>query len=161
MYFSYLLPATCYPALHPLPVSQPGSRSSGSIHILYVLYVLTRDKQHVVQILQSHFILSMSHWSSGLPVSFSSWGIQVQTPGGYLYKTGILMLAISSYDVDNLHIQYMFNCATLVLRRCIHCNVQCCYIMLLCTRHGFKLHMIITFVINKWRTFLMAGCLDI
>ncbi len=37
-----------------------------------------------VKSLQSHFILTMSHWSSGLPVCFPSWGTQVQTPGGVL-----------------------------------------------------------------------------
>ncbi len=35
-----------------------------------------------VESLQSHFILTMSHWSSGLPVCFPSQGIQVQVPRG-------------------------------------------------------------------------------
>ncbi len=34
--------------------------------------------------LQSHFILTMSHWSSGLPVCFLSQGTQVQIPRGVL-----------------------------------------------------------------------------
>ncbi len=34
--------------------------------------------------LQSHFILTMSHWSSGLPVCFPSQGTQVQIPKGVL-----------------------------------------------------------------------------
>jgi hypothetical protein len=33
-----------------------------------------------VESLQSHFILTMSHWSSGLPVCFPSQGTQVQIP---------------------------------------------------------------------------------
>jgi hypothetical protein len=36
-----------------------------------------------VESLQSHFILTMSHWSSGLPVCFPSQGTQVQIPKGY------------------------------------------------------------------------------
>ncbi len=35
-----------------------------------------------VQTLQTHFILTMSHWSSGLPVCFPSQGTQVQIPRG-------------------------------------------------------------------------------
>ncbi len=45
--------------------------------------------------LQSHFILIMSHWSSGLPVCFPSQGTQVQIPWGYLCETGILLLELS------------------------------------------------------------------
>ncbi len=37
-----------------------------------------------VESLQSHFILTMSHWSSGLPVCFPSQGTQVQIPRGVL-----------------------------------------------------------------------------
>jgi hypothetical protein len=55
-----------------------------------------------VESLQSHFILSMSHWSSGLPVCFPSWGTRVQTPGGYLCETGILLLALSRYKPVNV-----------------------------------------------------------
>ncbi len=35
--------------------------------------------------MQSHCILTMSHWSSGLPVCFPSWGTQVQNPRGGTY----------------------------------------------------------------------------
>jgi hypothetical protein len=35
-----------------------------------------------VQSLQSHFIITMSHWSSELPVCFPSQGTQVQIPRG-------------------------------------------------------------------------------
>jgi hypothetical protein len=55
---------------------------------------------NVVESLQSHFILTMSHWSSGLPVCFPSQGTQVQIPRGYLCETGILLLALSRYIGD-------------------------------------------------------------
>ncbi len=38
----------------------------------------------IVESLQSHFIHTMSHWSSGLPVCFPSQGTQVQIPQGVL-----------------------------------------------------------------------------
>jgi hypothetical protein len=41
---------------------------------------LVPKKQEFVKSLQSHFILTMSHWSSGLPVCFPSQGPQVQIP---------------------------------------------------------------------------------
>ncbi len=53
-----------------------------------------------VEILQSHFFLTMSHWSSGLPVCFPSQGTQVQIPRGYLCETGILLLALSRYKSE-------------------------------------------------------------
>jgi hypothetical protein len=53
--------------------------------------------------LQSHFILTMSHWSSGLPLCFPSQGTQVQTPEGYFCETGILLVVLSCYNVANLH----------------------------------------------------------
>jgi hypothetical protein len=37
-----------------------------------------------VEILQSHFIPTMSHWSSTLPVCFPSQGTRVQIPWGVL-----------------------------------------------------------------------------
>ncbi len=37
-----------------------------------------------VESLQSHFILTMSHWSSGLPVCFPSQGTRVQIPRAVL-----------------------------------------------------------------------------
>jgi hypothetical protein len=42
----------------------------------------------------------MSHWSSGLPVCFLSWGTRVQSLGGYLCETGIFLLALSRYIGD-------------------------------------------------------------
>jgi hypothetical protein len=50
--------------------------------------------------LQSHFILTMSHWSSGLPICFPSQGTRVQIPWGYSCETGILLLALSRYIGD-------------------------------------------------------------
>ncbi len=37
-----------------------------------------------VESLQSHFILTMSHWSNGLPICFPSQGTRVQIPWGLL-----------------------------------------------------------------------------
>jgi hypothetical protein len=48
------------------------------------------------QTLQSHMILTMSHWSSGL-VCFPPQGTQVQSPWGDLCETGILLLALPRY----------------------------------------------------------------
>ncbi len=50
-----------------------------------------------VESLQSHMILTMSHWSSGLPVCFLPQGTQVQIPWGVLCENGILLLAMSRY----------------------------------------------------------------
>jgi hypothetical protein len=50
-----------------------------------------------VESLQSHFILTMSHWSSGLPICFPSQGTRVQIPKGVLSETEILLLAMSRY----------------------------------------------------------------
>ncbi len=56
-----------------------------------------------VKSLQSHFIHTQFHWSSGTPICFPSWGTQVQSPGGYLCETGILLLAMSCYNhIHNL-----------------------------------------------------------
>jgi hypothetical protein len=49
-----------------------------------------------VECLQSHFILTMSHWSSGLPVCVLSQGTRVQNPRGYLCETGISPVSIVS-----------------------------------------------------------------
>ncbi len=40
------------------------------------------------------------HWSSGPPVCFLSWRTWVQSPGGYLSETWILLLALSRYIGD-------------------------------------------------------------
>jgi hypothetical protein len=53
----------------------------------------------MVESLQSHFILTMSHWSSRLPVCFPSQGTQVQIP------RGVLMWNRDS-PVSNVSLQY-------------------------------------------------------
>jgi hypothetical protein len=53
-----------------------------------------------VESLQSHFILTMSHGSSGLPVCFPSQRTQVQIPWGDLCENRILLLALSCYIGD-------------------------------------------------------------
>jgi hypothetical protein len=50
-----------------------------------------------VECLQSHFILTMSHWSSGLTLCFPWQGTWVQIPWGDLFETGILLLVSSRY----------------------------------------------------------------
>jgi hypothetical protein len=50
-----------------------------------------------VESLQSHFILTMSHWSSGLPVCLPSQGTRVQIPWGDWWETWVLLLALSRY----------------------------------------------------------------
>jgi hypothetical protein len=49
---------------------------------------------------QSHFILTMSYWSSGLTLCFLSQETWVQIPWGYLSETGILLLSLSHYIDD-------------------------------------------------------------
>jgi hypothetical protein len=53
-----------------------------------------------VESLQYHMILTMSHWSSGLPVCSQPQGTQVQISWGDLCETGILLLALSRYIGD-------------------------------------------------------------
>jgi hypothetical protein len=53
-----------------------------------------------VESLQSHFLLTMSHWASGLPVCFRHKGPRFKFPGGYLCETRILLLAMSRYIGD-------------------------------------------------------------
>ncbi len=52
-----------------------------------------------VESLQSHSIHTQFHLSSGPLVSFPSQGKRVQSPGGYLYETGILLLALFRYNL--------------------------------------------------------------
>ncbi len=73
-----------------------GGSSEGMGHVYYIyifIYIF-------VESLQSHMILIMSHWSSGLPVFFPPQGSQVQIPWGDLCETGILLLALSRYIGD-------------------------------------------------------------
>ncbi len=63
--------------------------------------LLVQSKKSTVESLQSHFILTMSHWSSGLPpVASRHKGPGFKSPGGYLCETGILLLALSCYIGD-------------------------------------------------------------
>ncbi len=59
-----------------------------------------RKIEQAVESLQSHCIHTQFRWSSGPPICFPSWGTQVQSPGGYLCGTGILLLALSHYISD-------------------------------------------------------------
>jgi hypothetical protein len=62
-----------------------------------------------VESLQSHMILTMSHWSSGLPVCFPPQGTQVQIPWGDLCETGILLLALSRYTRKSRHLSQIYD----------------------------------------------------
>ncbi len=85
------------------------------------------------------------HWSSGPPVCFLSKGTRVQSPGGYLCETGILLLALSCYSV--IIFCYNFKGFIFVVTFCYNFNVlvfviifpvwffHVCYI--LCYRHPF------------------------
>ncbi len=55
------------------------------------------EKKKSVESQQSHCIHTQFHWSSGPPICFLLWGTRVQSPGGYLCVTGILLLVLSRY----------------------------------------------------------------
>ncbi len=55
------------------------------------------DNHIPVESLQSHCIHTQFHWSSGPPVCFLLLGTRVQTSGGYLCETRILLLALYRY----------------------------------------------------------------
>jgi hypothetical protein len=64
-------------------------------------YTLNPDIfKSIAESLQSHIILTMSHWSIGLPVCFPPQGSQVQIPWGDLCEIGILLLALCCYIGD-------------------------------------------------------------
>ncbi len=65
-----------------------------------------------VESLQSHIILTMSHWSSGLPVCFPPQETWVQNPWGGLCETGILLLALSCYT-------HTFKCTHVCVPLCV------------------------------------------
>ncbi len=54
----------------------------------------------LVESLQSHMILTMSHWSSGLTCLLPAQGSQVQIPWGDLSETRTHLLALSRYIGD-------------------------------------------------------------
>jgi hypothetical protein len=62
-------------------------QSALAFYIKYALFSSINNISDIVDFvesLQSHFILTMSHWSSSLPVCFPSQGTQVQIPRGVL-----------------------------------------------------------------------------
>ncbi len=72
-------------------------------------------KERGVESLQSHMILTMSHWSSRLTCLLPATRVTGSNPlGGYLCETGILLLAMSRYigDPDVIDHQQSFvpNC---------------------------------------------------
>jgi hypothetical protein len=62
-----------------------------------------------VDSLQSHFILTMSHLSSELPICFRSQGTWVQIPWGDLCETGILLLVHCLATLVHKHILCLLN----------------------------------------------------
>ncbi len=66
-----------------------------------------------VESLQSHFILTMSHYSSGLPVCFPSQGTQVQIPWGVLRwnrdspVSVVLLQFINKYKAQSSYAFYL------------------------------------------------------
>ncbi len=92
--------ALCHPAPHKMKslsqVYEEGDLGSG----IFGLAVSFFWNDGSVESLQSHCTHTMSHWSSGLPVCFPSWGTWVQSPVGYLCETRILLLVWSCYISD-------------------------------------------------------------
>jgi hypothetical protein len=86
-------------ALHQCTSKQHGYATS-YVHRHAYLHHIHITIHHLVESLQSHFILTMSHWSSGPPVCFSSQGKQIQNPWGDSCETEILLLALSRYIGD-------------------------------------------------------------
>jgi hypothetical protein len=68
-----------------------------STRVLYCISIFPCVYVTAVESLQSHFILTMSHWSSELPVCIPPWGTQVLSPAGYLFETESLLLTLSRY----------------------------------------------------------------
>jgi hypothetical protein len=62
-----------------------------------------------VESLQSHFILTMSHWSSGLPVCFPSQGTQVQISRGVLMWNWDSPVSNVSLHLKNFAHRRIFN----------------------------------------------------
>jgi hypothetical protein len=68
-----------------LEISETGTHKEWE-NVTYVgqLKLISIEKKIPVDNLQSHFILTMFRWSSGLPVCFPSQETQVQNPKGVL-----------------------------------------------------------------------------
>jgi hypothetical protein len=75
----------------PLDLTQLSVLISRSLQVPRPASQLTVAGGSPVQTLQSRLILTMSHWSSGLPICFPSQGPGFKSPGGYLWGTGILL----------------------------------------------------------------------
>jgi hypothetical protein len=111
IFLNPLRPACCYTTLKFADFHEWLGPSISDLHENLPLKIapLTPRKvrKKIVRSLQSHFILTMSHWFSGLPVCFLSQGTQVQITWGDLCETGILLIALSCYigdpDVINHH----------------------------------------------------------
>ncbi len=73
----------------------------------------------LVESLQSHYIHTKSHWSNVSTLCFRSWGTWVQSPGGYLFETGILLLALSRYNTMFILLQYPVSICSSVISACI------------------------------------------
>ncbi len=79
----------------------------------------------IVESLQSHMILTMSHWSSGLTCLLPTTRVTGSNPlGGYLCGTGILPLALSRYIGDPDVIDHQQSCAPPTVTRplCPQCD---------------------------------------
>ncbi len=109
---------------------------------------------NTIKSLQSHCIHTQSHWSSGPPICFSSWETWVQSPGGYLCDTGILLLALSHY---NNAIYFPFSITSLWYIPQIFCplSIDCYYLLGWLTNSGIKgsmcvHHIFLTVIANSW-----------
>ncbi len=69
-------------------------------HIGKLVYIFIYVKRYIVENLQSHFILTMSHWSSGLTLCFLSQGTWVQIPWGGLMWNQDSPVSLSRYIGD-------------------------------------------------------------
>jgi hypothetical protein len=76
-----------------------GLGSAGQQSVLLHCHI-SQTNEPRVESMQSHFILTMSHWSSGLPVCFLLQETRVQNPWGDLCETGILLVVLSHYIGD-------------------------------------------------------------
>jgi hypothetical protein len=96
----------------------------------------TPENVTYVESLQSHVILTMSHWSSGLPVCFPSQGTQVQIPWGILkWNRDSPVSVVSLYVLCTFTCSY--SCSPVCSCRCsctcictwtwkVHIHVQYC-----------------------------------
>ncbi len=109
--------------------------------------------------LQSPFILTMSHWSSGLPVCFPSQRTSVQNPWGDLCETGILLLALSRYigDPDVIDHCGLVRALSQTITRpsCRQCDNPTWYHTALLSQ--FQARCRSPFRLHSWRNRLLGG----